>query len=306
MALTIGLDIGTTSTIGILIDTDGATLALASAPVRAVLRPAGLGRAGPRAVVAQRLRGDRPSCCAGRRPPGRATSPRSASPACCRRVVLLDRAGRLLRRSIQQSDGRTGREVAELAAEVDPGGLRAAHRQRHQPAAGRAQAALDRAPRAGRVRPHRDRVRLLRLPQLAPHRRPARSSATGRWRRASSSTAGRRARPRRSWRSATSIRRRCRRSARARGDRRGHAPRRPRRPASPPARRSSPAAPITSPRRSSPASAATAICCSSSAGQATSCSRPTGRSPIRACSSTTTSCPACSCPTAAWRARARC
>ena len=35
-------------------------------------------------------------------------------------VVLLDAHDRLLRRSIQQSDGRTGREVEELAAQVDP------------------------------------------------------------------------------------------------------------------------------------------------------------------------------------------
>jgi xylulokinase len=38
-------------------------------------------------------------------------------------VVLLDQGGRLLRRSIQQSDSRSGREIEELCAELDPAGF---------------------------------------------------------------------------------------------------------------------------------------------------------------------------------------
>ena len=61
MALTIGIDIGTTSTIGILIDSEGRTLALAEQPTELFSRPPRLGRGGPRAVVAQCLRRDRRS-----------------------------------------------------------------------------------------------------------------------------------------------------------------------------------------------------------------------------------------------------
>jgi xylulokinase len=117
MALILGIDIGTTSTIGILIDSEGHTLALAQRPVD--------------------LHSDRPgwaeeepsqwwdNCCAlvpeilakaGRRASDiAALGVTGMLPA----VVLLDADGRLLRRSMQQSDGRTGREVADLAAEVD-------------------------------------------------------------------------------------------------------------------------------------------------------------------------------------------
>ena len=124
MPLTLGIDIGTTSTIGILIDDDGRTLALAQRPVD--------------------LHSDRPgwaeedpaqwwdNCCAVI-PEILANAGRNARdiaaigvtgmlPA----VVLLDADGRLLRRSIQQSDGRTGAEVAELAAEARCGSVRRA------------------------------------------------------------------------------------------------------------------------------------------------------------------------------------
>jgi xylulokinase len=117
MALILGIDIGTTSTIGILIDDEGRTLALAQRPVDLSSERPGWAEEDPEqwwdntcAIVGELL----------------AKTGRSAAdvagvgvtgmlPA----VVLLDAAGRLLRRSIQQSDGRTGREVAELAAEVD-------------------------------------------------------------------------------------------------------------------------------------------------------------------------------------------
>jgi xylulokinase len=118
MALTIGIDIGTTSTIGILIDTEGATLALASRPSELHSEHPGWAEEEPEewwrntsAVTRELLQVS-----------GRSGSDIAAVgvtgmlPA----VVLLDAEGKLLRRSIQQSDGRTGREVEELRAEFDP------------------------------------------------------------------------------------------------------------------------------------------------------------------------------------------
>jgi xylulokinase len=117
MALMLGIDIGTTSTIGILIDNEGRTLALAQRPVDLHSERPGWAEENPEqwwrntcAIVPELL----------------AKAGRSAGditavgitgmlPA----VVLLDAGGRLLRRSIQQSDGRTGAEVAELAADVN-------------------------------------------------------------------------------------------------------------------------------------------------------------------------------------------
>jgi xylulokinase len=118
MALVIGIDIGTTSTIGILIDSEGETLALADQPTELFCDRPGWAEEEPqhwwrntRAVIGALLRQS-----------GRSGSEIAAIgvtgmlPA----VVLLDGNDRLLRRSIQQSDGRTGREVDELASEVDP------------------------------------------------------------------------------------------------------------------------------------------------------------------------------------------
>jgi xylulokinase len=117
MALTLGIDIGTTSTIGILIDDEGRTLALAQRPVDLYSDRPGWAEEDPGqwwdntcAVVRELLANG-----------GRSASEIAAVgvtgmlPA----VLLLDADGRLLRRSIQQSDGRTGREVAELAAALD-------------------------------------------------------------------------------------------------------------------------------------------------------------------------------------------
>jgi xylulokinase len=118
MVLVIGIDIGTTSTIGILIDSEGETLALADQPTELFCDRPGWAEEEPehwwrntRAVIGALLRQS-----------GRSGSEIAAIgvtgmlPA----VVLLDANDRLLRRSIQQSDGRTGREVEELASEVDP------------------------------------------------------------------------------------------------------------------------------------------------------------------------------------------
>jgi xylulokinase len=119
MALTIGIDIGTTSTIGILVDSEGSVLALADQPTELFCERPGWAEEDPEqwwrnmcTVIGALLRRS-----------GRAGSEIAAVgvtgmlPA----VVLLDAHDRLLRRSIQQSDGRTGREVEELAAEVDAG-----------------------------------------------------------------------------------------------------------------------------------------------------------------------------------------
>ena len=83
-----------------------------------------------------------------------------------RRRAARSRRAALLRPSIQQSDGRCGAEVEDLAREWDEADFLARAGNGDQPAAGDRQAALDRPPRAGRLRPHRDRVRLLRLHQL--------------------------------------------------------------------------------------------------------------------------------------------
>jgi xylulokinase len=117
MALTIGIDIGTTSTIGILVDSEGSMLALADQPTELFCERPGWAEEDPEqwwrntcTVIGALLRRS-----------GRTGSEIAAVgvtgmlPA----VVLLDANDRLLRRSIQQSDGRTGREVEELAAEVD-------------------------------------------------------------------------------------------------------------------------------------------------------------------------------------------
>ena len=118
MALTIGIDVGTTSTIGILIDTEGRTLALASRPTDLYSEHPGWAEEDPEqwwrnvCAVTREL-----SQRSGRH--GRdiaAVGVTGMLPA----VVLLDGADRLLRRSIQQSDGRAGREVEELRAEFDP------------------------------------------------------------------------------------------------------------------------------------------------------------------------------------------
>ena len=117
MALTIGIDIGTTSTIGILVDSEGPVLALADQPTELFCERPGWAEQDPEqwwrnacAVIGALL------CQSGRA--GREIAVVGVTgmlPA----VVLLDAEERLLRRSIQQSDGRTGREVEELAAEVD-------------------------------------------------------------------------------------------------------------------------------------------------------------------------------------------
>ena len=116
MALLLGLDIGTTSTIGIVIDDQGATLAVESRPVTFHSDRANWAEEDPeewwrnageicRALIARI--GDAGSVAA--------VGVTGMLPA----VILLDRAGRPLRRSIQQNDARATVELEAYRAAMD-------------------------------------------------------------------------------------------------------------------------------------------------------------------------------------------
>lgn len=118
MAVLLGLDIGTTSTIGILVEAEGRVLALAEAPTTLLSEHPGWAEEDPeewwrntglvcRALLARS--GLAPAAV-------KAVGVTGMVPA----LVTLDAEGRCVRRAIQQSDGRSGAEVAALAAEVDP------------------------------------------------------------------------------------------------------------------------------------------------------------------------------------------
>ncbi len=117
MTIVLGLDIGTTSTIGILIDTDGKVLALADRPVDLVALHPGWAEEDPeqwwanvQSLVSELVRN------AGIQAGDIAAIGVSGMvPA----LVMVDREGRPVRRSIQQSDGRTGREVEAIRGETD-------------------------------------------------------------------------------------------------------------------------------------------------------------------------------------------
>lgn len=119
MRCVLGLDIGTTSTIGILIRLPDQVLGLASRPVTLQARHPGWAEEDPAqwwdnvCAIVQELLAE------ARLAPGdlAAVGVTGMLPA----VVLLDEAGRLIRPSIQQSDGRCGTEVAELAREIAEG-----------------------------------------------------------------------------------------------------------------------------------------------------------------------------------------
>jgi xylulokinase len=117
VAVVLGLDIGTTSTIGMLLDTDGHTLALASAAVTLHSPRPGWAEEDPEewwrnaGTVCRQLLHD-----SSLRPPDvTAIGVTGMVPA----LVALDRAGRPVRPSIQQSDGRSGAEVAALKQQMD-------------------------------------------------------------------------------------------------------------------------------------------------------------------------------------------
>ncbi len=136
MALLLGLDIGTTSTIGIVIDDRGATLAVESRPVTFHSDRANWAEEDPeewwrnvgeicRALIAKI--GDAGAIAA--------VGVTGMLPA----VILLDRDGRILRRSIQQNDARATDGAAALSPDDGRIRLSIPHRDRLQPAAGRAQ-----------------------------------------------------------------------------------------------------------------------------------------------------------------------
>jgi xylulokinase len=110
----VGLDIGTTSTVALVMRTDGEVLASASRPARLFSPKPGFAEADPaewwdNACAALR----EAVAAAGVAPAGVCVT--GMLPA----VVLLDAAGRPLRRSLQQNDARCVRELEELSAEID-------------------------------------------------------------------------------------------------------------------------------------------------------------------------------------------
>ncbi|WP_062226320.1 FGGY-family carbohydrate kinase [Aureimonas frigidaquae] len=124
MTLFLGLDIGTTSTIGILIEPPNRVLAIASRPVTLHSDHPGWAEEDPAewwdnvcALVPQLLA----SAGAAAAEIG-GIGVAGMLPA----TVLLDGQGQVLRRSIQQSDGRCGAEVAEMQASIDQAAFLAA------------------------------------------------------------------------------------------------------------------------------------------------------------------------------------
>jgi xylulokinase len=119
MSCVLGLDIGTTSTIGVLIRPPRETLGLASRPVELLSDHPGWAEEDPQQwwsnvgeIVRELMR------VADIAPEDIAVvGVTGMLPA----VVLLDEAGRLLRPSIQQSDARCAAEVEELRNEIDEG-----------------------------------------------------------------------------------------------------------------------------------------------------------------------------------------
>jgi xylulokinase len=117
LSYVLGLDIGTTSTIGVLIRLPGETLAVVSSPVELRSEKLGWAEEDPAqwwANVGEIVREllSRTGVSADQI---KAVGVTGMLPA----LVLLDDKGALLRPSIQQSDARCGREVEELKAEVD-------------------------------------------------------------------------------------------------------------------------------------------------------------------------------------------
>jgi xylulokinase len=117
MTCVIGLDIGTTSTIGILIRLPDQVLAIASRPVALYSEHASWAEEDPAqwwdnvcAIVGELLTTAKLSSS-----DVAAVGITGMLPA----VVLLDRDGNVLRRSIQQSDGRCGAEVEDLRRDID-------------------------------------------------------------------------------------------------------------------------------------------------------------------------------------------
>ena len=119
MSCVLGIDVGTTSTIGIVVRLPETVLGIAARPVTLMSRRPGWAEEDPeqwwenvRAVTRELIdrTGIDPHDIAG-------VGVTGMLPA----VVLLDAEGNLLRPSIQQSDGRVAAEVEDLKAELDEG-----------------------------------------------------------------------------------------------------------------------------------------------------------------------------------------
>src|SRR5215469_16489707 len=124
MPALLGIDIGTTSTISILIDTEGRTLATASLPADLLSPEANWAEEDPaqwwsntREVIAELLA---KTGLAGADIAAVGTT--GMVPA----LVLLDAEGRVLRRSMQQNDARALAEIDEMAARIDSAAFLAA------------------------------------------------------------------------------------------------------------------------------------------------------------------------------------
>jgi sugar (pentulose or hexulose) kinase len=112
MTCVVGLDIGTTSTIGILVELPGRVRALATPPVTLRAPRPGWAEEDPEEWWRNCVAILRELCARAEIPTAEiaAIGVTGMLPA----VVLLDAAGRPLRPSIQRSDGRCGAEVEEL------------------------------------------------------------------------------------------------------------------------------------------------------------------------------------------------
>lgn len=117
MPAVIGIDIGTTSTIGILIDLPGRIVGIVSKPTDLISLHPGWAEENPEqwwhnscSVIRELLALE----------PDLATSLVGVGVAgMVPAIVLLDEEDNLLRRSIQQSDGRSTQQVSEINAEID-------------------------------------------------------------------------------------------------------------------------------------------------------------------------------------------
>lgn len=116
MAYVIGIDVGTTGTKTVLLDTDAGIVAASTAPSELISAASGFAEADPGRWVANAIEGIR-SVLRTSGVPGSAVSAVSVTgmvPA----IVLLDRQLRPLRAAILQNDARADLEIAELTEEL--------------------------------------------------------------------------------------------------------------------------------------------------------------------------------------------
>ena len=183
MSHLLGLDIGTTSTIGILIDADGGTAATASRPSELVSRHPNWAEENPElwwanvcTIVPElfEISGIPPVEVAGVGVTGMVPT-----------LILLDGDGRALRNSIQQNDARAVEEIGAMKEAVDAGEFFALtggsiNQQLIAP-----KTALAGAPRTRLPEPRTGRAGFLRLHHGKALRFTDRRNATGRWKRVS-------------------------------------------------------------------------------------------------------------------------